>query len=79
MNRLPQKTSPAKNTSKPAASPMLISDGTKWPIRYWSANSGDGFWVSWKSDWLVHNPSAALIAIQVGASSQTWLLRRIWR
>ncbi len=58
---------------------MLISVGWKWPIRYWSANSGDGFWVSWKSDWFVHRPRAALIAIQVGASSQTWLLLRISR
>jgi hypothetical protein len=42
------------------------------------ANSGFGWRMSWKIDWLVQSPSAALIAIHVGASSQTWLEVSSW-
>ena len=46
--------------------------GSKPPISSWSENRGSGSRTSWNSVWLVNRPSVALMAIHVGASSQTW-------
>ena len=50
--------------------PTVIWLAVKPPISTWSGNLGSPL-ASWKTDWLSHTPSAALIAIQVGARSQT--------
>ena len=64
--------SPAKKISSPTPRPALIAIGSKRPMSIWSANRGSGSRTSWKSDCVVQRPIAALIAIHVGASSQTW-------
>ena len=79
LNRLPQYSRPAKNSAPPIASPTLIWIGPKPPISAWSANFGFGSFTSWKIVWVVNRPSTALMAIHVGASSQTWPPRRISR
>ena len=56
---------------------MDICHGSKPPMSAWSANCGSGSRTSWNSVWLVNRPSVALMAIQVGASSHTWLPLRI--
>ena len=63
----------------PTASPALTRSGDTPAIRRWSAKRGSGALTSWKIDWEVHRPIAALTAIQVGASSQTWAPDRISR
>ena len=50
---------------------MLTCTGAKPPISSWSSKPGRGSLTSWKIDWLVHAPMNALMAIHVGASSQT--------
>ena len=50
---------------------MLIVIGSKPPMSIWSANFASGSRTSWNSDCVVQRPSAALMAIQVGARSQT--------
>ena len=71
MNRLPQYHSPATNTDPSATKATLTLVGLIPCIISWLLNSGDGSWTSWKIDWVVHEPSTAFSAIQVGASSQT--------
>ena len=77
LKRFPQYTSPAKKISIPTPRPALTASGEKPCISCWSANSGCGSRISWKIDCAVHRPITALIAIHVGASSQTWAPRRI--
>ena len=50
---------------------MLTCPGSKPPISIWPAKLRDGARTSWKTDWVVQDPTTAFRAIQVGASSQT--------
>ena len=70
LNRLPQYSRPAPKTTAMMIAPIVIWLAVNPPMRTWSGNRGSPF-ASWKTDWLSHTPMAALIAIQVGASSQT--------
>ena len=71
LNRLPQYHSPATNTDPTATKATLTLLGLIPCISSWLLKPGGGSRTSWKTDWVVHDPSTAFSAIQVGASSQT--------
>ena len=77
-NRRPHQKMPAKNRIPPIARPTLTSAGLMPPISSWSVNCGSGSLTSWNSVALVNSPRVALMAIQVGASSQTCEPTRIF-
>ena len=51
-----------------AASVISFAENPR--ISTWSGNFGFAF-ANWNSDWLIHRPIEALMAIQVGASRRT--------
>ncbi len=69
--RFPQNQSPAMKTSPMPANPMLTLVGVNPCIISWSRNPTGGSRTSWKTDCVVHEPSTAFRAIQVGARSHT--------
>ena len=71
LNRLPQYHSPATNTEPTATKATLTLVGLIPCISSWLLKPGGGSRTSWKTDWVVQEPSTAFSAIQVGASSQT--------
>ena len=71
LKRPPQYQSPTKKMIPPTANPAATMSGEKPPTRIWSSKRGSGVRTSWKRVCDVYRPSAALIAIHVGASSQT--------
>ena len=75
LKRLPQYSSPSPKMTPMTRAVTEIWTAVKPCIRNWSGKRGSSL-ANWKIDWLNHSPIDALTAIQVGASSHTWELRR---
>ena len=69
LNRLPQYSRPAPKMTAIAMAASVISLARNPRISTWSGNAGFAL-ANWNSDWLIHSPIEALMAIQVGASRQ---------
>src|SRR5687768_12037967 len=81
LNRLPHQIRPTTNIAPAMTSPSVTCHGSKPPASIWHEYHASGVRQSLKRGlgvrtsayrlWLAYRPSAALSAIQVGASSHT--------